>query len=518
MKTLMHILFLCIMGFSIASSTASLSIENLETQCWSANPKSISKFCTQYLQQEVNKRTLNEFRLEMLLNDKVLAKICYLSIFCDRICPKSQYTIQALKDKDFVKFLLTNDDILKGLAFSGKGNFMTLDFIHQIWKLENQTLDGSNLKMALGAALSLSSEEQIEDRMVRYRFYQQSHLKGELFSQFETLHPWEMSILFSSGRNVDELSWAQMHTANKKNYTDRNAGDIACSFIPYRMKNKDGVSIHEGNKFYDFKPQTLPILVEYGGVCGAVSTSACGFIGAKGIPAYTVSQPGHCAFVWKSTDGNWKIGNNIYGWIWTGNRNLSPWPGHPYMISVVSKFQSHSQFEQSWLCYELSKYARNEQDKKFLLDCAVKTTKWNLPAWEDSLRLISKKLGKKEKIALIDDIAKSFRDEPIIMRKLVNDGLGIQQGKYDALQLAALMLDSSTSRDASEMYMLTLAEEAKKAIPSLAGKLEYNVKTRKNYFKKWSENTQDNKFSGSSKNRYVTSWKKLFQIYKKTRL
>ena len=48
------------------------------------------------------------------------------------------------------------------------------------------------------------------------------------------------------------------------------------------MKNKQGVSVHAGGAFYDHKPVSLQIYVEYGGVCGAVSKGAAGFVKAKG--------------------------------------------------------------------------------------------------------------------------------------------------------------------------------------------------------------------------------------------
>lgn len=103
-------------------------------------------------------------------------------------------------------------------------------------------------------------------------------------------------------------------------------------FIPYRRKNLQGVSVHAGAAFYDHKPVTLKLYTEYGGVCGAVSKGAAGFLRAKGVPAWAIGQPGHCAFIWKHPGGHWKIGNNISGWNWsTGKARYPerPRPAHP---------------------------------------------------------------------------------------------------------------------------------------------------------------------------------------------
>lgn len=85
------------------------------------------------------------------------------------------------------------------------------------------------------------------------------------------------------------------------------AGSRFPGFIPYRKKNDKGVSVHAGSAFYDHKPITLKLYTEYGGVCGAVSKGAAGFLRSKGVPAYPIGQPGHCAFVWETPQ--WPLAN-----------------------------------------------------------------------------------------------------------------------------------------------------------------------------------------------------------------
>lgn len=116
------------------------------------------------------------------------------------------------------------------------------------------------------------------------------------------------------------------------------AGSRFPGFIPYRKKNDKGVSVHAGSAFYDHKPITLKLYTEYGGVCGAVSKGAAGFLRSKGVPAYPIGQPGHCAFVWKHPNGHWQIGNNLGGWNWASGGAQIPWQGPVQLVTAYDSF------------------------------------------------------------------------------------------------------------------------------------------------------------------------------------
>ena len=106
------------------------------------------------------------------------------------------------------------------------------------------------------------------------------------------MQPWEWAIVFRGRESLEDLSWAQQFI-EKKQIPPEQAGNKFMGFIPYRRKNLQGVSVHAGAAFYDHKPVTLKLYTEYGGVCGAVSKGAAGFLRAKGVPAWAIGQPGH---------------------------------------------------------------------------------------------------------------------------------------------------------------------------------------------------------------------------------
>lgn len=169
--------------------------------------------------------------------------------------------------------------------------------------------------MALGAGLAANTFT-IEECIAKFNFYQDSHHHGRCYPHADTLQPWEWAIVLQGRESIEDLTWAQQFIEGKK-IKSAQAGDKFTRFIPYRLKNHKGISVHAGGAFYDNKPITPETSIRnMEGYAAAVSKGAAGFLRSKGVPAYPIGQPGHCAFVWKHPNGHWQIGNNIGGWNW----------------------------------------------------------------------------------------------------------------------------------------------------------------------------------------------------------
>ena len=356
---------------------------------------------------------------------------------------------------------------------------------------EGIELAGVGFNMALGAALASSSREP-EECEARYDFYKKSFAEKKLFPQFITLEPWEFGILFQGRESIEELAWAQEYSSRKKTFKAQNAGYAACSFIPYRMKNKQGVSVHAGGAFYDHKPVSLLIYVEYGGVCGAVSKGAAGFVKAKGIPSYTIGQPGHCVFVWKGMDGEWKIGNNIYGWIWSEGGSGGPWKGAGSTITELPRFWKGENASSSNLCYYLSLLAADSQKAEVLLEEALKRNSSNYSAWQALMRRKGR-LGEKDKLALLEQFKKAFPGNPTLWEYFVKRELGIDWKKANGYAVYPRLLAENESWDSVDAYMRNFCALARQDIPDMAGKLSYEVKPKRSFFKNWLKFYQQNK-------------------------
>ena len=475
--------------FSWTLQAGSLPLQRLAWQMEGGDVRSIAGLCREYVQKKLEAE--KTFSLESLLKDPELAQACHMAHFFALVGKERTYILHELKDREFVKWLLDHPEAFEKLAFARASGKDTLAVLRSIWVKEGKELAGVGFNMALGAALASSSREP-EECEARYDFYKKSFAEKKLFPQFITLEPWEFGILFQGRESIEELAWAQEYSSRKKTFKAQNAGYAACSFIPYRMKNKQGVSVHAGGAFYDHKPVSLQIYVEYGGVCGAVSKGAAGFVKAKGIPSYTIGQPGHCAFVWKGMDGEWKIGNNIYGWIWSEGGSGGPWKGAVSTITELPRFWKGENASSSNLCYYLSLLAADSRKSEVLLEEALKRNPSNYSAWQALMRKKGR-LGEKDKLALLEQFKKAFPGNPTLWEYFVKRELGIDWKKANGYAVYPRLLAENESWDSVDAYMRNFCALARQDIPDKAGKLSYEVKTKRSFFKNWLKFYQQNK-------------------------
>ena len=475
--------------FSWTLQAGSLPLQRLAWQMEGGDVRSIAGLCREYVQKKLEAE--KTFSLESLLKDPELAQACHMAHFFALVGKERTYILHELKDREFVKWLLDHPEAFEKLAFARASGKDTLAVLRSIWVKEGKELAGVGFNMALGAALASSSREP-EECEARYDFYKKSFAEKKLFPQFITLEPWDFGILFQGRESIEELAWAQEYSSRKKTFKAQNAGYAACSFIPYRMKNKQGVSVHAGGAFYDHKPVSLQIYVEYGGVCGAVSKGAAGFVKAKGIPSYTIGQPGHCAFVWKGMDGEWKIGNNIYGWIWSEGGSGGPWKGAVSTITELPRFWKGENASSSNLCYYLSLLAADSRKSEVLLEEALKRNPSNYSAWQALMRKKGR-LGEKDKLALLEQFKKAFPGNPTLWEYFVKRELGIDWKKANGYAVYPRLLAENESWDSVDAYMRNFCALARQDIPDMAGKLSYEVKTKRSFFKNWLKFYQQNK-------------------------
>lgn len=474
---------------SLCLQAGDLEQQRLEWQLRTGDVRNIASLSRQYVQKKLG--AVNPAAMETLLADKKLAQACYMAHFFASVGKEKNARLHELKDPKFCSWLMEHLEIFEKLVFANASGRNTLAVLHSIWLKENGQLSGMYLNMALGAAL-VSTSRKPEDCMARYDFYKKSFEEKKLFPQFDTLEPWELQILFQGRENLEELAWAQEYVIQKKRFKADNAGNVACSFIPYRMTNKKGISVHAGGSFYDNKPISLQIYVEYGGVCGAVSKGSVGFLKAKGIPGYAIGQPGHCAFVWKKAKNQWIIGNNIYGWNWSEG-GKGPWKGCTSIIRELARFEEGQNTSQSALCHYLSLLSPDPQQADSLLQEALKLNAANYPVWQVLAKKVSRKTGNSEKLALLEKFKEAFPDNAALWEHFMKSQLGIDWKKTDVYATYPFLLNSSESRDAVDVYMRNFWTQACKDIPAMSSKLTYEVKTRGVFFKNWLTYYQENK-------------------------
>lgn len=484
----------------------------------SGNARTIQGEADRVVSRLVDSGPLKEDSLLVLLENKEVEHTYYVGCFFKNIAKESRNLMGALQDAEFCEFLLKDISLFQQLSWANRGNERTFDVIRAIWLKEGKKLEGVDLTAALGCGLATRPEQKdcIEQSLQRYAFYKESRKNGNLFQQYDQLKAWEMATLFQHTWSVDDLQWAQSFGKTNKNFKASSAGGVAMQFIPYREKNKAGISVHAGGAFYDNKPITLKILHEYGGVCGAVSKGAAGFLASRGIPAYPVGQPGHCAFVWKNIMGEWVVGNDIYGWSWSdghsgwifpGRMNMSPWAGPPAMVSSAARFEQSKEAKKSELCRGYAALSRNKRNHDYLLEQSLlKANGKNVAAWKDLIANQPKNISPEEKYKLAQRIVSAFHREPVTSKYLIDEFLPLHVKNPEKYKtIAQIVPKENVDGITVQLYMISFWKCFLSDVPDLKGKLTYDVKTRGNFYEQWLDFYKKNKIKSFVKKKTLLS-------------
>lgn len=303
MKLILQFLLFCAIFLAGLPATHASSFEqDIRVLLALERSSAISGRARDILRSRIDLGTLTVDKIYDLIQSPQTVQWCYVEQFFSAAGSEKPYTQAELRDKEFTTWLSQHPEIFKMLANSGSANRNVLSVFYQIWKVRDKKLTPVEISMALGAGL-VANTFTIDECIAKFNFYQESHHHGKCYPQADTLQPWEWAIIFRGRESLEDLAWAQQFIEGK-NIKPEQAGGRFTRFIPYRKKNGKGISIHAGAPFYDNKPITLKLYTEYGGVCGAVSKGASGFLRSKGVPSYPIGQPGHCAFVWKHPNGH----------------------------------------------------------------------------------------------------------------------------------------------------------------------------------------------------------------------
>jgi len=234
-------------------------------------------------------------------------------------------TALATQFPDVLCWLLTQREPLDTLLTAGdiEGNRWNeaTRLLCTIVEKDPSAREGLLLRLAVATALVFATPVNAMsggeiDAISRYEAYKTWNEEGVLFPSFRELTAWELRYVVGSWSTNEDLVWARANIKPELKQRDK-IGDGA-HMLGYNLVNKNGVSVQAGAKFYDDKPMTLPIMLEYGGVCGAISRFGTSMSQAFGVPAMPIAQPGHCAFIWQKEPHAWTINNDISGWAESG--------------------------------------------------------------------------------------------------------------------------------------------------------------------------------------------------------
>jgi len=247
---------------------------------------------------------------------------------------------------------------------------------------------------------------------------------GELFPSLRALSAWELRYVVGSWSSDEDLVWARANIKADLKRRDK-VGDAA-HMLAYNLTNKSGVSVQAGRKFYDDKPMTMAVMLEYGGVCGAISRFGSSMSQAFGVPAMPVGQPGHCAFLWQKEPQRWSINNDISGWAESGQHEgiCLPWGRNAWFVPLMQDAQrDHGRFVTAEALLAAAALCGESSWSAFAAE-ACKACPQHYAAW--NLRLLAArgpKAGKAPRDAareLPKELAAAFARHPVAYAQLAN--------------------------------------------------------------------------------------------------
>ncbi|WP_295925454.1 hypothetical protein [uncultured Akkermansia sp.] len=451
------------------------------------------------LRKQLDSGTLSPEKIWQLVHDSELEQLCHIGQFFRHAGKGKAFQTKELRDNTFTKWLVSHPEVFQKMAHAGYAQQNSLAILYRLWNNADKKLCGVDLNIALGACL-ISDVFTIEECIARYEFYHDSHHHGRCYPQADGLEPWEWAVVLRGKESLEDLAWAQQFIEGKK-IKPEQAGGKFTGFIPYRMKNHKGISVHAGAAFYDNKPITLKLYTEYGGVCGAVSKGAAGFLRSKGVPAYPIGQPGHCAFIWKHPKGQWFIGNNIGGWNWANGGNKLPWNGPVQIITTLCAFWQSPRAKESSLMYDLSFYSLNPQHVELLLQEACRTNPHNYPAWVRYLGIKAGGVSDKKKLEYLILFSKAMPREHNLIHYVANHVLKINPGKVNPYEVYTCGVCPDSTPEAEELFIRQFWNKLTVDCPEIKTHAVYKEGITGDFLNLWLGKSKNIKWNSKVKNK-----------------
>lgn len=189
-----------------------------------------------------------------------------------------------------------------------------IDVLYRIWKSEKGDVKNKPLAVALASVWGggetapnppiLKRDPARYNPVWRYHFFQGQEAKGLLHPNYKNLKPWELRFVVGIPyQDWDDGSYA--YAAENINIPWDQYGQ-ACWAAIYTGTSRFGDTVQGGLYNLPYSMESVGETTHRnGGVCGAMSHLGAVAAMAHGIPAFTVGQPGHCAYGVRPERGKW---------------------------------------------------------------------------------------------------------------------------------------------------------------------------------------------------------------------
>ena len=208
------------------------------------------------------------------------------------------------------------DDLLVTSVIADKSLGIPLHLLCSIYHYDKTSTDPFFRKIAWVNVSRMRGnwkQETLHHRALDvYQAQRQACQEGRMHGSYRNLESWEM--MFTS------VGWDKrsMDYALKQFNQPQSQYTRACWQIRYLMYNVFGTSVQRREYYLPWRDTYYEPMIrrKVGGVCGALSTYGANSSSAHGVPAFPVGQPGHCAYMVRTSEEGWQTANSV-----TGNTN-----------------------------------------------------------------------------------------------------------------------------------------------------------------------------------------------------
>lgn len=394
-----------------------------------------------WLNANVNDVTIET--MQNKLNDPLFARVLAEWQFIAQTGPKAMNTFAQTEDhQKFLKWVMKDTEVMNTFLEGGKpiGDqpVKALEIWENIWRVDSSSHEGLYLKLAMATGLTHSrpvvswTTNTTIDPIARYQHFKAADQNNELFPSFRRGDIWDLRMVVDARVTNEDLTWARKKIRETRPdlCSQQHIGE-SCWMPNYTDKNKYGVSIFDGgDKFYGM-PFNLERVLEYGGVCGSLSTYGCSVAQAFGVPAQTIGQPGHCSFVIKKTANSWDIEYDVGGWgvaesncermLWADNlHNISA--HEPTYLLLMEEAKSKAiELSQSERMRWLANAITSKEKATEVRNVAIKVQPLNILVWRDKIASMksNSNVTNEQWQTLSKDIVKTFSHHLAPMMDLI---------------------------------------------------------------------------------------------------
>lgn len=189
-----------------------------------------------------------------------------------------------------------------------------INILYNIWNDQKGNVEKTGLAVALASVWGGGKTDPnppIQQKNIklcnpvwRYNFFVEQEEKGRLHPNYKNLKPWELRFVVG----IPQQDWddASYTWCIENINLPWDHYQSACWAAMYADTSKFGDSVQGGAYHMPYDHQGWAQATQLnGGVCGALSHLGTYAAMAHGIPAYTVGQPGHCAYAVRPERGKW---------------------------------------------------------------------------------------------------------------------------------------------------------------------------------------------------------------------